>query len=156
MSIFKYFKMKTIHMYVYHRDTPYVVDLPELEYAYHIEHKKKGQITYRIEKEGCTIHESTVYKRLHFLGIIDKQGPTIGNCFTHNDYRGHGIYPAMLNLITNKLLVEEHVPEVFVIVDVHNTPSIKGIEKAGFTLYATVKTKRFLFFYLNQEVHYGA
>ena len=140
MSIFKYFKMKTIHMYVYHRDTPYVVDLPALEYTYHVEHKKKGQTTYRIEKEGCTIHESTVYKRLHFLGIIDKHGPTIGNCFTHNDYRGHGIYPAMLNLITNKLLVEEQVPEVFVIVDVHNTPSIKGIEKAGFTLFATVIT----------------
>ena len=156
MSIFKYFKMKTIHMYVYHRDTPYVVDLPEPKYAYHIEHKKKGQTTYRIKKDGCTIHESTVYKRLHFLGIIDKQGPTIGNCFTHDDYRGQGIYPAMLNLITNKLLVEEQIPEVFVIVDVHNIPSIKGIEKAGFTLYATVKTKRFLFFYINQEVHYDA
>ncbi|MCZ8144091.1 GNAT family N-acetyltransferase [Flavobacterium sp.] len=148
--------MKTIHMHVYQRDTQNVVDLPELEYAYHVEHNIKNQTTYRIEKDGCTIHESTVYNRLHFLGIIDKQGPTIGNCFTHNDYRGHGIYPAMLNLITNKLLVEEKVPEVFVIVDVHNTPSIKGIEKAGFTLYATVKTKRFLFFYLNQEVRYGA
>ena len=143
-------------MHVYQRDTPNVVDLPELEYAYHVEHNIKNQTTYRIEKDGCTIHESTVYNRLHFLGIIDKQGPTIGNCFTHNDYRGHGIYPAMLNLITNKLLVEEKVLEVFVIVDVHNTPSIKGIEKAGFTLYATVKTKRFLFFYLNQEVRYGA
>jgi ribosomal protein S18 acetylase RimI-like enzyme len=59
------------------------------------------------------------------------------NFHTLEEYRGRGLYPALL-LTMRHVLGREKVTEFVIDVDVRNTASVRGIEKGGFVLMAQV------------------
>jgi RimJ/RimL family protein N-acetyltransferase len=59
------------------------------------------------------------------------------NFHTQDGYRGRGLYPALL-LAMRCSLGREQVTELVIDVNLHNTASIRGIEKAGFVPVANI------------------
>jgi RimJ/RimL family protein N-acetyltransferase len=111
-----------------------------------------GKVAYTIHDDERFVHRSFVYEKVHLLKLLGKHGPAIGNCVTSQNYRGQSIYPKMIQRIATHLLSHD-TQEVFIIVNSDNTASIRGIEKAGFELYASVKAKRFLLFYFDKKIN---
>ncbi len=76
------------------------------------------------------------------LDIPDPRCVGIFDCFTPPAHRGKGIYPTVLT----RLLSDdspERAESYLIAVDPGNLPSIKGIERAGFTpLYELKRTRR--------------
>ena len=130
---------------------PTAVPIPDIPYAIEIK-KADGKTKYEILDNGRFVHESFVFPKLHLLKILGKTGPAIGQCATSEKYRGQAIYPFVINRIANEILADKAADEVFIIVNSDNIPSIRGIEKAGFSLYAKVTAKRFLLFYFDKHV----
>lgn len=54
------------------------------------------------------------------------------NFHTSNDYRGRGLYPALL-IMMRQVLGREAATEIIIDVNSNNLSSLKGINKAGFT-----------------------
>lgn len=82
------------------------------------------------------VHESWVF---HDVLLPSQYGfqpaaPVIGDCWTNDNYRGARIYPFMLTTIVNILRCRPGHIKSFILVAPGNTPSIKGIERAGFCL----------------------
>jgi hypothetical protein len=75
------------------------------------------------------VHASLVFTRnllarqLGFRNVL-----IIGNCVTDEEYRGKGIYPAVLKRIRADFADRT----LIVFVDPANTASVRGLEKAGF------------------------
>ena len=107
---------------------------------------------YSITDNGKFVHRSFLYDKVNLLKLLGKRGPAIGNCVTDNAYRGQSIYPKMIYRIATEQL-KNGKNEVFIIVNADNTASIRGIEKAGFEMYASVKAKRFLMFYFDKQIN---
>lgn len=59
---------------------------------------------------------------------------TILSCMVVPKYRGRGIYPAMLGTMVGELMDKQKVRRVLIDCKSWNKPSIRGIEKAGFSL----------------------
>src|SRR6476620_573449 len=111
----------------------------------------EGKTRFSIHQESTFVHQSFLYNHKRILKLLDKKGPIIGDCVTNPDFRGKSIYPFVINSIARKKL-DSGVPEVFIVVNPDNASSIRGIEKAGFQLYAEIKASRFLLFYLNVNI----
>jgi RimJ/RimL family protein N-acetyltransferase len=91
--------------------------------------RKRFHKAYVLVDRSRVIHGSLVFtknrlaRQLGFRGVL-----IIGNCFTDEGYRGQGLYPAVL-----KRIRADFPNRTFVVfVDPANTPSIRGLEKAGF------------------------
>ncbi len=123
----------------------------KLEYVI-LNETRANKKRFYIEENDYIIHESFLYPKVYLLRILNKKGPVIGDCFTHKKYRGQSIYPYVINQIAKNVLVTTN-KEVFVIVNRVNLNSIKGIEKAGFSRFASVKARRWLWFYLDRDVN---
>ncbi|WP_395053486.1 hypothetical protein [Flavobacterium sp.] len=147
----KYFYPKRLKELVYVIRKSDYIQLEDVKYKVVKSTISNKKIKYEVFDKKILVHESTVYKKLHFLKLINKTGPAIGDCFTNNEYRGQSIYPSMLSLIVKELLFEKNNEEVCIIVDHDNIGSIKGIEKAGFKLHSKIETCRFLFIYYNTK-----
>ncbi len=65
----------------------------------------------------------------------------IFDCLTLPNYRGLGIYPKSLSILI-RLGLDAGFKSVVIMVDPTNTPSIKGIERAGFLLESRLTRKR--------------
>lgn len=146
------FRIIDIDVFIY-RMTKYVeFNLPDFKYS--IEKTEKAEkIRYHINDYDRLVHESYLYSKVFLLKSIKKRGPVIGDCVTKNDYRGQSIYPYVINKIAKETLENEN-EEVYVIVNKDNINSIKGIEKARFEKFASIKAKRWLWFYLRRQVKY--
>lgn len=68
----------------------------------------------------------------------------IEGVFTKPNYRGLGIMPRAMSLISEKGF-EEGYDRIIVFVDILNIPSLKGCLRSGFTPYCIRKEKWFLF-----------
>ena len=68
-------------------------------------------------------------------------------------YRGRSIYPQVINKIAFETL-NKGIEDVFIVVNNNNIPSIKGIERAGFSKFAAIKGRRWLWFYLKKQIVY--
>lgn len=148
-KLIRYCRIVPIDVLVYHmaKPAPSPGNLPfEV-----IEERLSGKIAYTIRDNDAFVHCSFLYDKVHLLGLLGKKGPAIGNCLTSEAYRGQSVYPKMINRIATAS-IENGVPEVFIIVNAGNAASIRGIEKAGFELYASIKAKRFLLFYFDQKI----
>ncbi|MFA0961210.1 hypothetical protein AB9P05_05360 [Roseivirga sp. BDSF3-8] len=111
----------------------------------------KDKVSYRLFLDGNQVHRSNVFYATHFLKTIGKYGfPVIGDCHTDDSCRGMGIYPYMLVHIYKELL-QSH-KEVYILVSPENTPSIRGIEKAGFRKTHRVRTTRIGPLYVGKKV----
>ena len=82
------------------------------------------------DPEGKTIHSSLVVRGKAKFPFMKEKDIEIGPCETDPAYRGKNIYPYVLSYIIEKELDDEGV--AYMIVEDSNTPSIRGITKAGF------------------------
>ena len=64
----------------------------------------------------------------------------IGPCETPVEYRGNGYYPYLLTYILNKDNGGESY-DYYMIINEKNIKSIRGVEKAGFTLWGFGRKK---------------
>ena len=71
-------------------------------------------------------------KRTEYFVALDEDDATILSCFVFPQYRGRGIFPAMLQAMVRALMVEDHAHRVYIDCKSWNAPSIRGIQKAGF------------------------
>lgn len=147
----RYLRIVEIDILVY-RMTEIGPSPGELPYVVNEESSTKS-VSYAIFDNGKFVHRSFLYAQVHVLKLLGKFGPAIGNCVTSEDYRGQSIYPKMIYRIATGLL-GKGVGEIFIIVNSDNIASIRGIEKAGFELFASVKAKRFLLFYFDKKIHF--
>ena len=118
---------------------------------------QKEQITkdkkkYFIINNEVSVHTSFLYTKVYLLKLIKKEGPIIGDCYTHSDYRGKSIYPFVINYIAKEIFVESKKTAVFIVVNKDNLNSIKGIEKSGCKKIASIEAKRWLWFYFYKNI----
>lgn len=142
-----YLKVKKIDVLIYYMTPDFVTAFPSLDYQIDKQEIDANKTKYSITIDSICIHKSFLFKKLNILKLIDRKGPTIGDCVTIPVYKGKSIYPFVINHIAKEVLKEDN--EVFIIVNSDNVSSIRGIEKAGFKLHTKIKAKRFLLFYYN-------
>jgi hypothetical protein len=148
----KYLKIVTIDAQVYRMTEANLIQPLYLDYDIQSEILPKGKKKYFITENGVLVHSSSLYDKLNILRLIKKNGPAIGDCFTNPDYRGKSIYPFVISYISNKVLIENKIMEVYIIVNSDNRSSIRGIEKAGFKKFVSIKARRWLFFYFYKNI----
>ncbi|PZX47671.1 GNAT family N-acetyltransferase [Algoriphagus chordae] len=120
------------------KDFPYQIDFSEADSQFII--KEKGNL----------IHRSKLFTSSLLLKNFGYKQPyiAIGDCFTDDNYRGQGIYPNVLHHILKKF-VSTH--DVYMLVAPTNTPSIKGMEKAGLIPLARLRCLKIGPIYLNKN-----
>ena len=89
--------------------------------------------------KGAVIHTSTVIGRGFKFPFLKRGEAQIGPCFTKQDFRGQGIYPAVLKLILSSGKYKGY----YMLVRDDNAASIRGIEKAGFSKIGTVEKDKY-------------
>lgn len=91
----------------------------------------KTKIYFAIDKNSDSIvHSSCIIPRNFKYPFLKKGEYCIGNCKTEPAFRGRGIYPYML-----KYIMANNPNTIFkMTIREDNTPSIKGVKKAGFEL----------------------
>ena len=97
----------------------------------------KASIVYATSDSGDIMHSSYVIPRCIKFPFLQKYDYEIGPCVTNPQYRGRGIYPNVIKYICSNFTQEGAV--FYMIVSANNTPSIRGIEKAGFEKCGMVK-----------------
>ena len=151
-KIRKYLKLTSIDIFVYrmNESDTFVFSNPgfTLESGAITDSKKE----FLIRENGLTVHRSYVFNKLHVLGLIGKSGPAIGDCVTIPQYKGKSIYPFVINHLALTILSQKQHKEMFIIVNSDNASSIRGIEKAGFSLFKKIQAKRFLLFYFQVKI----
>ena len=150
-KIFRRLKIVFIDVYIYKMDKHKPLIINGTNYKIEKSEINKEKRRYYIRDGNKIIHESYVFSSVFLLRLIKKRGPVIGDCKTINAYRGKSIYPYVINKIAKDILTDSD-KEVFVIVNKDNISSIKGIEKAHYTRMASIKAKRWLWFYLKKEI----
>ncbi len=149
-KLLRYGRVVPIDALVYRMTRIAAPDLADLPYE--VSQTPGSQKTgFTIYDQGKFVHQSFLYDRVRLLKLLGKRGPAIGNCVTDAAYRGQSIYPKMIRRIATEQL-RKGKSEVFIIVNADNAASIRGIEKAGFELYAAVKASRFLLFYFDKQI----
>lgn len=89
---------------------------------------RKSNDCYAVIDNSMVIHQSWIFMNnllASHLGMTNYH--VIGNCITHENFRGRGIYPAVLR----KIMIESE-RDLILFVDSKNKSSIQGIKKAGF------------------------
>jgi hypothetical protein len=148
-KLLKYLKVIDIDVLIYSMTKETILAFPELDYTIQLEVVNENKKKYFIQIEDKIIHQSTLFKSIYLLQLIQKKGPTIGECFTNEEFKGKSIYPFVINYIAKDAIINNNQKEVFIIVNSDNVSSIRGIEKAGFTIHTKIKANRFLFFHYN-------
>ncbi|PWI31521.1 hypothetical protein DI383_02300 [Flavobacteriaceae bacterium LYZ1037] len=143
-AFFNKLKLKHIDVFVYKMPSQGLVDfvIDISSYTLKNETQNGRQVFCILDSFKKTIHKSFIFKKVYLLKLIQVQGDVIGGCSTSEKHRGKGFYPFMLNTI-GKTYAKDGNFDLYIIVDKSNTSSIRGIEKAGFIKYKSVKTKRF-------------
>ncbi|MFC3880886.1 hypothetical protein ACFOSV_11890 [Algoriphagus namhaensis] len=95
-------------------------------------------------------HKSKVFHHSRLLKSFGFKSPMvcIGDCVTFPEYRGKGLYPAMLTYLKNRF---SPFSQIFILVSPQNKPSIIGIEKAGFKRIARIKCLKIGPIYLDKR-----
>lgn len=154
MKVLKHFDIKQIEVFVYYLNRTHFTKLSELEYKLKVSRLTSNKTIYEVYDGHNLAHKSTLFKHVFLLRLIKKSGPVIGDCFTYSRYRGLSIYPKVIHYIAKQCLFNKGTKEVFMMVDILNKNSIKGIEKAGFVKLAEIHTKRWLWFYFKSSITY--
>lgn len=151
-KLIKIFRVRHIDVLIYKID--HYIEFNAPNFSYKIEKTRiKNKWCYTIKESNIFVHVSYLYDKVFLLKLLKKVGPVIGDCYTNKQYRGQSIYPQVINRIALETL-NKAIEEVFIVVDHENISSIKGIEKAGFSKFAAIKGKRWLWFYLKKQVIY--
>lgn len=99
----------------------------------YLEGVRDADLLYVARVENCLVHYGFVMRRTRETAVLgESRGtPIIGNCWTHPDARGQGVYPFALRHVL-QALPDRGIDRVLIETDVSNTASRRGIEKAGF------------------------
>lgn len=89
--------------------------------------KTKAYVVY--DGKTC-IHFSYVVKGREKFPFLNEKDIEIGPCWTHPEYRGLGIYPAVLSHIIQKELSDGGT--AYMIISDSNQASQRGVTKVGF------------------------
>lgn len=100
---------------------------------------KKYVIYYVLSPEGQVMHTSTVMPQCFKFRYLKENECEIGPCYTGKDFRGRGIYPTVLRHI----LSDYDAKAFYMTVNKNNASSIRGIEKAGFERFGSIRKSRF-------------
>lgn len=146
-KLLKYLKVIDIDVLIYSMTKETILQFPKLDYTIQSEVVNEIKKKYFIQIEDKIIHQSTLFKSIFLLQLIQKKGPAIGECFTKEEFKGKSIYPFVVNFIAREEILKNNQTEVFIIVNRDNSSSIRGIEKAGFRIHTKIKANRFLFFH---------
>jgi len=105
------------------------------------------QEAYKLFSNGCQLWTGSLngklagicwsksgHNRTDYFVLMAKTDATIMSCFVYPEFRGRGIYPAMLQIMTNMLMEQDQIHTVYIDCRIWNKPSIRGIQKAGFVL----------------------
>jgi ribosomal protein S18 acetylase RimI-like enzyme len=97
------------------------------------------------EKDGKIGHISWLYRKGAPNRVIElgEKESEIKFSLTSPEYRGRGIYPAALAKM-QIYLRDSGFRKVFICAEENNRPSIRGIEKAGFTLVSQKRLVKFM------------
>lgn len=109
-------------------------------------HEFDGVKDFFIAKDHVGVqHISWVYLHEHrnrLLALGEKEAE-IKFCLTMPAFRGRGIYPHIIGLILDHLH-STGIERVFMCVHSENVPSIRGIEKAGFTRAGEIRLRKIM------------
>lgn len=96
---------------------------------------------YAIIIDGDVAHQSWLFTDLVMLAQFgfDPRVPVIGECATSSRYRGMRLYPHTLQHIAQDVFGRGLADRLFMWVAPDNVPSIRGIERAGFTRAARLR-----------------
>jgi len=96
---------------------------------------------YYVQKGENLVHTYVIPAcfKFPFMGKHDLE---IGPCYTYSSFRGQGIYPKVLTEICRRQCKDTSL--FYMIVDETNIPSIKGIERAGFTRCGSVYKSKYM------------
>jgi len=90
-----------------------------------------GKVKAYVVYDGNTvIHKSFVVRGKEKFLFLKEADIEIGPCWTHPDYRGHGIYPVVLTRIIQEELAGKGT--AYMIIHETNTASQRGVAKVGF------------------------
>lgn len=140
-KILRQFKPSRYDILVYRMRAGDPVAVADPGLACSIEDTPRGGKKYVLTDDGVVVHQSLLFPKLRLLQLLGKTGPAIGDCVTHEQYRGRSIYPFVINRMAVDALGAGST-EVFIIVGTDNASSIRGIEKAGFRKMARIRTSR--------------
>lgn len=103
---------------------------------------------YFCKDDDMQIHFTYVMRRCFKFPFLKGEDIHIGPCWTHENYRGKGIYPAVLyNVCT------ENKGDKYMIIDDKNISSQKGVYKAGFSkIGSLIKSRIFKIYRSAQNV----
>ena len=112
-------------------------DVPEppplaLQLFWHLASQKSFEL-YVVRCGGAVAHTSYVLTRNLKFAFMQPDDVVIGPCWTHGDFRGRGIYPAVLGRIAR----DYDGTRLWIFCDEDNVSSRKGIERAGFAFAGT-------------------
>jgi RimJ/RimL family protein N-acetyltransferase len=101
-------------------------------------------------------HISWIYYRKdpNRILLLKEREAEIKYCLTLAPFRGRGLYPRVLAAIAH-FLRRRGFSRVFICVRADNHPSIRGIEKAGFTYAAQVQLRKCFGVQLSRKVDTG-
>jgi hypothetical protein len=101
-------------------------------------------ICYAVQNNDLYVHKSWVYFDTLILRKIGSpsRNPIIGDCFTDPNFRGNHLYPQVLAHIIGDIFTNYQIDHLFILVSTKNTPSIKGIERAGFKFHSLLQGKK--------------
>lgn len=101
-------------------------------------------IYYVYDENEKIVHFSHVMPKIFkYAFMFRKKSMHIGPCWTIENYRGKGIYPAVLS----KICSDYSDKNVYIFTEKKNIASQKGIEKVGFKQFATGYKTKFLGIY---------
>ena len=122
-----------------------------------LEIKKTGQggvLHYDALVNGNFAHRSNLSYDVYLPAQFGYgKSPVIGDCVTKPKCKGLRIYPHMLGYIIGDVQSSQTAEKVFVLVAPDNTPSIKGIERAGLKYVARLRGIRIGPLVLNRSGH---
>lgn len=95
-----------------------------------------------IKQDDQIAHTSCVVPKCFKFPFMKQGEYSIGPCVTKPEYRGRGLYGRALDSITSHPMYRGGV--FYMSVNEHNTPSIRGIEKAGFRLVGRIRKTKIL------------
>jgi RimJ/RimL family protein N-acetyltransferase len=99
---------------------------------------------YRVSRGSDEAHYSYVTKKSYKFPFMKESDFQLGNCFTHEEFRGLGIYSFVIIKVVENHLNINNLNEIYMLIDEKNVSSKKGAEKAGFQRLGQMKTKRLL------------
>jgi RimJ/RimL family protein N-acetyltransferase len=99
---------------------------------------------YAVLDGGRVAHVSYLFTNTRLPGQsgFDPSIPVIGACFTDPNQRGRHLYPRVLSHILYEQVLSGKLPTIYILVAPDNEPSIRGIERAGFTRKARIRGTR--------------